>query len=146
MQIVTTRFGILEIAAEDLIRFPAGLLGIEECREWVLLADAHNDALAWLQSATRPEMAFAVVSPRRFVPGYQLRVSRADLSPLDLSHPGDAHVLVIVGKNERGMTLNLKAPLVIHLERRLGRQVVSNSDLPLQHELAEVPLALRKTA
>ncbi len=74
MEILTSRFGPLEIAQRDVIQFPAGLPGLEDCTSWVLLADAHNEALGWLQSAQCPEVALAVVSPRRFVPGYQLRL------------------------------------------------------------------------
>jgi len=55
-------------------------------------------------------------------------------------------VLTIVGKNEEGVTLNLKAPLVINLERRLGRQVITNGDQPLQHPLHRPTAPLRKTA
>lgn len=146
MQILTTRFGILEIKADDLLRFPSGLFGFEDCKDWVLLADAQNDALAWLQSVDRDDVALAVVSPRRFVPAYQLRVATNDLLPLELSQVNQAQVLVIVGKNERTMTLNLKAPLVVNLERRLGRQVISNTDLPVQFELPAEPLPLRKSA
>lgn len=146
MQILTSRFGVLEIEADDLITFTGGLLGLEDCRHWVLLADAQNDALGWLQSASRPEIALAVVSPRRFVPEYQLRVSRGELTPLELSDVADAQVLSIVGKNERGITLNLKAPLVINVDRRLGRQVVSSADQPLQFELPADRPVLRKTA
>ena len=142
MFIQTTRFGRLEIAPGDVLIFPAGIPGLEDCREWVLLADAGNDALGWLQSTTRREIAFAVVSPRRFVPGYQVRIARSELSPLELADIRDAQVLVVVGKNERGITLNLKAPLVIHLARRLGRQVVANGDQPIQYELGGAPAAV----
>jgi len=144
MQVRTTRFANVEIQPSDLIRFPDGLLGLEDCRTWVLLADAQNDALGWLQSTTRPEVALAVVSPRRFVPGYQLHVFRRELGSLDLARPEDAHVLAIVSKNERGITLNLKAPIVMNLDKRTGRQVIANGELPLQHELPQP--ALRKTA
>jgi len=135
MFIQTTRFGRLEIAPQDVLVFPAGIPGLEDCREWVLLADADNDALGWLQSTKRREVAFAVVSPRRFVAGYQIRIARSELAPLELVDVREAQVLVIVGKNDRGITLNLKAPLVIHLARRLGRQVVANGDQPIQFEL-----------
>jgi flagellar assembly factor FliW len=54
---------------------------------------------------------------------------------LALETPDEAHVLVILSKSEVGITLNLKAPLVINLERRLGRQVIHNADEPLQYEL-----------
>ncbi len=136
MKVDTSRFGPLEIDAQDVIDFPTGLLGLENCRHWVLLADATNDAMGWMQSTTRPEIALAVVSPRRFVPDYQVRVFRSELETLELNDLSDAQVLAIVGKNDRSITLNLKAPLVIHLSRRLGRQVVANGDQPLQYELA----------
>lgn len=146
MRIQTTRFGSLEIESADTIRFPHGLMGLEHCRQWVLLADAQNDALGWLQSTSDPGLAFAVVSPRRFVPAYQVRVSRSELTPLELEQVHDAQVLVIVGKNDSSITLNLKAPLVIHLDRRLGKQVVNNADAPLQYELAPQEVSLRKSA
>lgn len=146
MQIRTTRFGALEIEAEDIINFPTGLLGLEDCRHWVLLADAQNNALGWLQCTSRPEVALAVVSPRRFVPHYQFRVFRSELAPLDLADMRDAQVLTIVGKNERAITLNLKAPVVINLERRTGRQVVANGDQPVQYELTSHTAPLKKSA
>jgi flagellar assembly factor FliW len=145
MRINTTRFGRLEIDLHERLLFPAGILGLEECREWVLLADAENDALGWLQSTARREIALAVVSPRRFVPGFQLRVARSELAPLELADSRQAQVLVIVGKNETKITLNLKAPLVINLQRRVGRQVVANNDYPVRYELAS-PRKLLKTA
>ncbi|HZZ72814.1 MAG TPA: flagellar assembly protein FliW [Pirellulales bacterium] len=146
MKIDTTRFGTVQIEPDDLLKFPNGLLGLEDCRQWVLLADAQNETLGWLQSATRPEIALAVVSPRRFVPDYQVRVYRNELAPLDLNHMKDAQVLTIVAKNERAITLNLKAPLVINLPKRLGRQVITNGDLPVQYELGSERYAYKKSA
>jgi flagellar assembly factor FliW len=143
MNISTTRFGRLDVKSEELLVFPAGILGLEDCREWVLLADADNDALGWLQSTTRREVALAVVSPRRFVPGYQARISRSELAPLDLADVRQAQVLVIVGKNDRSITLNLKAPLVINLQRHMGRQVIANGEQPIQFELAGRAVATR---
>lgn len=101
MKVETTRFGWLEIEPEDLLTFPSGLFGLEACKHWVLLADAQNDALGWLQCTSRPDVAVAVVSPRRFVPSYQVRVSRSELTPLALDEVRDAKVLVIIGKNDR---------------------------------------------
>jgi flagellar assembly factor FliW len=146
MQIATSRFGTMEIEAEDVIHFPAGLMGLEECRQWVLLADSQNDAVAWLQSVERAEVALPVVSPRRFVPGYQMRVARRELVALELDDVKAAKVLTIVGKTDRTITLNLKAPLVINLQRCLGRQVVTNGDLPVQFDLGGAHPAFRRSA
>lgn len=146
MRITTTRFGRIDVDAADLIRFPSGLPGLEDCREWALLADSANDALGWLQSTTRAEVALAVVSPRRFVPDYQVRVPRSELSPLQLDDMRDAQVVVVVGENGTGLTLNLKAPIVINLQARTGRQVVASGDLPLQYELAIERRPLKQSA
>ena len=152
MLLPTSRFGSVDVEVDDLIWFAEGLLGLAECRQWVLLADAQNDALGWLQSTTRADMALAVVSPRRFVPEYQLRLARSELAPLGLDDIRAAQVLVIVGKNEQGITLNLKAPLVINLSARQGRQVIHSGDQPVQYPLhgdsmrQSDPVRLRKTA
>lgn len=143
MFIRTTRFGLVTIEPTDLLQFPTGLLGLEGCRQWVLLADAQNGTLGWLQSTTRPEVALAVVSPRRFVPDYQFRVFRSDLSALELTNVQDAQVLVVVNKNERGITLNLRAPIIVNISRRTARQVIANGDHPVQHELAPVSSTAR---
>ena len=146
MEIATYRFGQLHIESHDLIHFPRGILGLETCRNWVLLADSQNDALGWLQSTERPEIALAVVSPRRFVPDYQMRVARREISTLQLPRIQDAQVLVIVGKTKRSLSLNLKAPLVFNLAQRLGAQVVVKDEHPLQYELTAPESALRKSA
>ncbi len=135
MEIVGTRFGHVLYDSESVIRFPLGVAGFDDCREWILLADRHNDAVAWLQSTARPEVALGVVSPRRVVPSYQLRVARQELAQLECDDVRKAEVLVVVSKMDRGLIVNLKAPLVIDLERRLGRQVVANGEAPLQYEI-----------
>ena len=146
MRITTTRFGCIDVEASDLIRFPSGMPGLEDCREWALLADASNDALGWLQSTTQGDVALAVVSPRRFVPEYQVRIPRSELSPLALADMRQAQVVVVVGQNGTGLTLNLKAPIVINLEARTGRQVVASGDLPLHYELSLERPPLKKSA
>lgn len=146
MKTRTSRFGRIEIDAEDVIRFPAGLLGLEDCRQWVLLADLRSDAVAWLQSVQWAEVALAVVSPRRFFPGYRMRVARRELAALELEDLQSAKVLAIVGKSRGVVTLNLKAPLVINLQRSLGRQVVTNGDLPVQFELESLRASFKRSA
>ena len=93
-----------------------------------------------------PSVALPVVSPRRFVPSYQVRVNRNQLSALELSAPDEAFVLTVVSRHEGRLTLNLKAPLIINLDRRLGRQVVTNDEQPLQLDLAPAPAAYRRSA
>lgn len=135
MRISTTRFGPIDALEGDVLEFAGGLIGMEECRRWVLLADAHNPALGWLQSVDRGDLALAVVSPRRFVPGYRVRVRSRDVAPLGLDRGDQAQVLVVLSRSAEGLAVNLKAPLVISLDRRCGRQVIAKDDHPVSHTL-----------
>lgn len=146
MDIATSRFGTVEVERQDVIQFAAGLCGMENCRQWVLLADANNASLGWLQSVERPEVALAVVSPRRFVPDYQIRIARRDLANLGVESPDDAQVLVIVGREQGRLVLNLKAPLVFNLERQVAGQVVVKDDHPMQYVLPPQNTPLRRSA
>ena len=146
MWINTTRFGRIDVDSADLLTFQSGLPGLEQCREWALLAEAENDALGWLQCTARDDIAVAVVSPRRFVPHYQVRIPRSELTPLRLHDICHAQLVVVVSKNNKGLTLNLKAPIVINLEDRTGRQVVANGDLSLDQQLDHTLATLKKSA
>lgn len=132
MDVTTSRFGKLQAPPSDILHFEQGLIGLRECRRWIVLADAENPALGWLQCLDDAEMALAVVSPRRFVPDYQLRVAKQDLAPLGLASMRDAQVVVIVSRHAEGLSLNLRAPLVINVATRRGRQVVAKDSLPVR--------------
>lgn len=146
MQINTTRFGAIEIQAEDMLFFPHGVIGFEKFRHWVLLTDSENDSVGWLQSVASPEIAMAVVSPRRFVPDYQVRVPASQISDLQLQDSEKNYVLLILTNHDGRLTLNLRAPLIINLQRYIGRQVVTNDEQPLQLELSGLPASFRKSA
>jgi flagellar assembly factor FliW len=146
MKIHTTRFGSIEIEPDDILFFRNGLLGFEDCRHWVLLADSDNSSVAWLQSMQHSDIAMPVVSPRRFVSDYQVRLEPSDVDTLQLTAVEQAYVLGVVSRDEETLTLNLRAPLVINLDRRIGCQVVTVDPQPLQYELATLPVNLRRSA
>lgn len=143
---IASRFGPIEVDPEDVLHFPDGLIGLEDARRWVLLADQRNDAVAWLQSVDRPDAALPVVSPRRFVPGYQMRVARRELAPLELDEGQTPKVLVVLGRTARGLSLDLKAPLLLNFQGHVGRQVITNGELPVRYELASPVADIRKIA
>lgn len=146
MQINTTRFGTVEVQAEDIILFPMGIIGFEKFQQWVLLADASNDSLGWLQSVQDPQVAVPVVSPRRFAPDYRVKVSPSQIELLELGAEDDTFVLVVLARNEDSLTMNLKAPLIVNLDKQIGRQVITSDDQPLQRPLAAISEPLRKSA
>lgn len=135
MRIDTTRFGKRTLNEDQLLLFPQGLIGMETLRQWTLLPDPENPAVAWLQSVSRGDRALALVSPRAFMPTYKVRVGQRDLTPLNL-RPGDhTYVLSTLSGHVGNLTTNLRAPIIVNLTRRLGCQVVTNDDAPLRFAL-----------
>lgn len=146
MQIDTSRFGTLEIQPEDILLFSQGVFAFEHHHHWLLLADARQEWLAWLQSVRAAEIALPLISPRRFVPGYRVAITRSQLTPLELAALDQAFVLCVLNRHGDQLTVNLRAPVIINLDRRIGRQVVTNDDQPLQHVLSATAAPLRKSA
>lgn len=146
MKIQTSRFGNVDIQPDDILFFRGGILGFEECQHWVILADAGNRSVAWLQSMQSAEIALPVVSPRRFVPDYQVRIDPIDIEMLHLGSVNQAYVLSVVSRDTDVLTLNLRAPIIINLDRRLGCQVITSDQQPIQYELTALPLPLRRIA
>lgn len=126
MKIQTTRFGLVEAIADDIIDFPEGLLGFNSLHKFVLLDDPTDDIFAWLQSCEEPAIAFPVLEPELFAPTYQIALTRHDLDGLKLSSADGSRsfVIITIPQDPTQMTANLKAPIVINVARRLARQCV----------------------
>ena len=135
MRIETQRFGILQVDEQELFLFPQGLIGLETLRQWLLIPDPENPAVAWLQSASRGDRALAMISPRMFVPNYRIHVTAHSLGALQLRSDHRMYVLTTVSGKPGSVTTNLRAPVVINLDRRLGCQVVTGDDQPVQFAL-----------
>lgn len=135
MQLITSRFGTLAVDDDSLFLFPQGVVGMETLRQWVLLPDPASPAVAWLQSASRGDRAIAVVSPRAFLPDYRVSVTRRDLAPLRLRTGDQVYVLCTLAGHVGRLEANLRAPILLNLNRKLGQQVVTTDQTPLRFPL-----------
>jgi flagellar assembly factor FliW len=54
---------------------------------------------------------------------------------LGLATTADVQVLAIVNQAGDSLALNLKAPLVVHVAKRIGRQIVAKDGHSVQHLL-----------
>jgi flagellar assembly factor FliW len=157
VNIVTTRFGVIQASESDLIRIPEGLVGFRQFTQYVQFHDPEVAGLSWLQSVTAPELAFGLVAPPLAVADYRIELRQGDRTALELDDEREALVFVILNRGEGGgLTVNLQGPLVINPVRRLGRQLVLTSSryavrYPLETQptvptLLIGPSALRATA
>jgi flagellar assembly factor FliW len=126
MVIHTSRFGTVAIKADDVIHFPEGLLGFNELRRFVLLDDPSDEIFAWLQSCEDPNIAFPLLEPELFTTGYSVQLTKHDMETLGLASREGARcfTIITIPQDPTQMTANMKAPIVINVEKRTARQCV----------------------
>jgi flagellar assembly factor FliW len=134
--VTSRRFGTLEVAADDLLAFPEGLVGLGGSRYVVVRTD-EDSPFAWLQSADDPDLALPITDPWSFFPEYVLELGDGATSGAGLPEDGsDVRVWVTVraaGKLSE-FSANLRAPIVVHEGR--GAQVINEaSDAPVRAPL-----------
>jgi flagellar assembly factor FliW len=124
MEIQTSRFGVVSIAAEQLLTFPRGLIGFAQAVEFALLPAPANPGFYWLQSIIEPELAFLVTDPQPFFKDYDVPIREETQADLQLADTKDGRLLVICNRVGEWLTGNLLGPLVINTSSRKGEQVV----------------------
>lgn len=138
-QVDTTRFGLIEYSPEDLIHFPAGLLGFPELKDYIVIPLEANPAFFWLQSVQDGQIAFLITDPFLFFPDYQVELSDSLKQELAITERKQVVVYSIVtipATGVKDMTTNLVGPLVINLENRRGAQyVLGGSQYHTKHRL-----------
>lgn len=137
MQIDTGHFGKLEIREDDIITFPEGIPGFEELRRFTLLSMGEElSNFFWLQSIDKPEICFVVADPFVIYNGYEVNIEDEDLELLGITGPETVLTLVIavIPEKPEDIRVNLKAPIVINVEKKLGKQVLQQDEsLPIRY-------------
>lgn len=128
------------------IHFPAGLVGFDEWKNFVLVAHAAGGPLRLLQSLDDERVSFIVVDPRHVVPDYHPQLSPEDVdvlcfaTGLDVAWPGEVGMYCILSMHEetRSITANLLSPLVVNWQAGIGLQVIlSNSGYEARYLVAK---------
>lgn len=136
---VDTAFGTFEVAADEIITFPAGLPGFEECRRFVVLSSRELEPFKCLQSVEGPSASFLGVDPRRVFPDYRCVLSDVDRTRLGDPDETSLVWLAVVTVLDAQTLVNLRAPVVVNPTRMLGYQLMpSNSLYPLRFELTQL--------
>ncbi len=136
---VETAFGTYDVAPADIVSFPAGLPGFEECRRFVVLSSRELEPFKLLQSVEGPTASFLGVDPRRAFPDYRCVLSDVDRARLGAPGETDLVWLAVVTVQADETIVNLRAPVVINPARMVGYQLMpSNSLYPLRYELTQL--------
>lgn len=125
MIVASDLLGPLEVDADEVIRFPAGLFGFPDCREFVLVP-AERDGLFWIQSVEHGTLAFLLADPFLHFEGYAVDLPAADRAELAVEDAADVVLLAIVTlprSRAESPTANLQGPIAINLRHRRAKQL-----------------------
>ena len=139
MLLETTRFGKIEVDPNHIITFTQPILGFQEFRRYILLPGP-SDHLTWLQSTDSGELAFILIDPRSVMPEYQVELRAAELAELAVTDASalSVYTLVVVPHDPSQIRTNMRAPVLISLKHRLGKQtILDRSTYPIQFYLSQ---------
>lgn len=130
VKFLSARFGEIVLPASEILELPEGLLGFGQYHRYAILKDPDEDPFLWLQSVDLSDLAFVIVDPFIFFPGYDIQVKTSDLDIILLDDISKATVLTIVTipENPMDLTANLRGPLIVNTETKLAKQFVLIDD------------------
>lgn len=135
ISIPSQALGAIEVRSDSLIGVCEPLAGFPDCSSYALIEHVRRDgstssSVFWLQAAERPFQAFVVTDPWGVFGEYAPEISDADAAQLGLVNFEDARVFAIltVPRTPSGITVNLRAPIVVNMAKRLAKQVVLLND------------------
>ncbi|MGE4469502.1 MAG: flagellar assembly protein FliW [Desulfovibrio sp.] len=122
---IRTRLGEREIVEDSIVRFPHGLVGFEDRRDFVLLQVNDSSPFLLLQSLEDPGLGLLVADPLSFIENYGVRLDSAEKKILNHQEDAELAVLVTVSiprNRPEETTLNLSGPIVINTSAKVGIQ------------------------
>jgi flagellar assembly factor FliW len=126
INIVSTRFGAIEVPEDAVLEFPNGLIGLGGTR-YTLIAREESAPFLWLHSLDDPSLAIPVTNPWFFFSSYEVEVSDSEAERIGVTDPSQADVYVTVRAGEaiEDFRANLRAPILVSAGR--GHQVINEA-------------------
>jgi flagellar assembly factor FliW len=118
------------------VKFPAGLVGLEEYRHFVLKELPEYPCFWMLKSMEEELFGLVLTNPFLFVPDYEFELPAAFLSQMGEKRQMEIFVTVTLAQKPQDITANLMGPIVIDRQQGIGFQVV----LPDRNYSARYPL------
>ena len=126
MRIETRTLGPVDVTPESFVTLPEGLVGYEGEREYALVCPERFAPFAWLLSFSDPDLALPLLPAHTAAPSYEPSFGNTDRRAIGAveSDGLELYLVASLDPTTRQLTVNLRAPIIVHPGTRLGRQVV----------------------
>lgn len=138
MEIKTRNFGIVQVDDDAIYKFPVGLYGFENCKEFAIFQHDYDDDLALLYMQNTEDIfpSFLVFEPWDMYEDYDPHMLPEDLKACGVKSEDDLIFLSIatLPAELEDLSLNLKSPLVLNPKTKEARQVIlQNPDYEVRY-------------
>ena len=144
MVIKTKNFGNIDINEENIYTFDCGIPAFEDLKKFTIIQQEDNSGIkplfCWLQSIEDPETSFVIMDVYDIIPDYNPLVYDSDLESIGEVKEDNLLIynIVVIPQTVSKMSVNLKAPVVINLTTKKGKQmVVKNEDYSFKYYFYE---------
>ena len=125
MRNLKTRFGTIEYDPEQVLHFPAGLIGLPTLHDFIVIPNKKDGPLFWIQSIDEPDMAFVLTDPTNFFLTYKVVPDESERNILRISNEDECFVLTVVTvPQDQNITINLAAPILYAPKTNRAIQVI----------------------
>lgn len=141
MKVMTSYAGEIEYQEDDVICFPDGIYAFPDTKDFIMVGEMTEEfPFMWLQAVNMPEVTFIITNPFLFSSDYDFELKEEEMKELQIERKEQvlvASLVVIPEEKIQDTTTNLKAPLVINTEKKLGKQVILDEEYPYKFKIFE---------
>lgn len=127
MKLNTKHFGEIEIIEKEIITFPNGLFAFEDNKKFIIIDNPDKEIpFKWLQSIDNPDLTFVIINPFVFKSDYDFFLNESVIEKLEIEEKKDIAIynIVVIPEDINKMTVNLAAPIIINVNKFLGKQII----------------------
>ncbi len=125
MRTINTRFGEVEYDPDNLLHFPAGMIGFPTLHDFIVMPNKKEGPLFWIQSVDDPAIAFVLTDPSNFFLDYHVTPDDSEKNTLQVNDDDECFVLsVVTVPKDQKITLNLAAPILFSPRTNRAIQVI----------------------
>ena len=115
-----------------------GLVESPAVQEFVVLDVAEDCQYQWFQAIKEPDLALVIIDVYLLDTEFKAEVSDEGLAELEITQTDPVLIMAVItipsGQPEKA-TANLRAPLVVNLRTRKGKQLILHESIPLRFPL-----------
>ncbi|MNM49125.1 Flagellar assembly factor FliW [compost metagenome] len=140
MELKTKQHGTFTYNEEEVITFKKGIMGLENLQKFIISDIKENPVFKILQSIEDEAVGLVIISPFEVKNNYEIDLKDDLIEKLNISSPKDVMLYntVTLNSDVHKITVNLKAPIVINMDKKLGEQIIiDKEEYKIKHPLIE---------